>query len=80
MNNIFAIKKISDGNFQLVHRPSGELIQLHNCNFSRVSDAAKVRDAMREAAPDWDFSDPELFAEMPTELFHKVWHAIYNAK
>lgn len=77
--NHFAIKEIAPSTFQLVHRASKQAIQRHNVDFTRVSHAAKVRDAMLEAAPDWDFSEPSLFEEMPPALFEKVWAAIYSA-
>jgi hypothetical protein len=77
--NCFAIKHIADGHLQLVHRASGTTIQRHNCDFTRVSDAARVRDAMLAAASNWDWSDPGLFEEMPAELFRTVWAAIYAA-
>ena len=64
--------------FRLTHVPSGDYIQRHLCDFLMQRDAYACRDAVIAAAPEWDWSDPGLFQEMPTGVFDKVWAAIYG--
>lgn len=63
--------------FRLTHVPSGDCIQRSLCDFLTRKDALACRDRVIAAAPGWDWSDPGLFAEMPSDMFHKAWQAIY---
>jgi hypothetical protein len=66
--------------YRLTHLPSGDYIQRHLSDFLTRKDATECRDNVLAAAPDWDWSDPLLFQEMPTAVFDKVWAAIYSRR
>lgn len=66
--------------FRLTHIPSGDYIQLHLCDFLMHRDAIACRDRVLAAAPDWDWSNPGLFNEMGTDVFDRVWAAIYATR
>ena len=64
--------------FRLVHVPSGgDYVQCYGSDFLTARDAYACRTRIIEAAPDWDWSDPGLFQEMPTNVFDRVWAALY---
>jgi hypothetical protein len=64
--------------FRLVHVPSGgDYVQRYGSDFLTQRDAYACRARIIEAAPEWDWSDPGLFQEMPTNVFDKVWKALY---
>jgi hypothetical protein len=65
--------------YRLVHRRSGELIQIHLRDFTSRREAKACVRRMLSAAPDWDWSHPDLFEAMDTELFRQVVAAIYVA-
>lgn len=64
--------------YRLTHLPSGDYIQRYLCDFLTRKDAIECRNNIIAAAPDWDWSNPQLFAEMPCSMFDKVWAAIYG--
>lgn len=64
--------------FRLTHTPSGDYIQQHLCDFMMHRDAIACRNRVLAAAPDWNWADPNLFNEMPCDVFDRVWAAIYG--
>lgn len=64
--------------FRLTHVPSGDYVQRHLCDFPMQKDAYGCRNDILAAAPEWDWSDPNLFNEMDCATFDKVWVAIYG--
>ena len=66
--------------FRLTHLPSGDYIQRHLSDFLTRKDAIECRNGIIAAAPEWDWSDPCLFQEMPCAVFDKVWAAIYERR
>lgn len=63
--------------FRLVHVPSGDYVQRHLSDFLTRKDAYVCRSRILNAAPAWNWRDVNLFQEMPTDIFDKVWAAIY---
>ena len=63
--------------FRLTHIPSGDYVQRHMCDFLMQKDAYSCRERILNAAPNWNWSDPEMFNNMPSDIFDKVWAAIY---
>ena len=63
--------------YRLTHLPSGDYIQRHLCDFLTRKDAIECRNTIITAAPDWDWSDPGLFTDMPSDMSNRVWAAIY---
>lgn len=73
----FVIRR--QGNYwRLWHKPSGDYIQRHLSDFLMRQDAVNCRNRMIDAAPEWDWSNKGLCAEMPTNTFDRVWAAIYR--
>lgn len=63
--------------FRLTHVPSKNYYQRYLYDFSTRREALACRDRVIAAAPDWDWSDPGLCADMPTAMYVNVWRAIY---
>ena len=63
--------------FRLMHVPSGDYVQRNLSDFLTQKDAYLCRTQIIEAVPEWDWSDTSLFQEMPTDIFDKVWAALY---
>ena len=63
--------------YRLIHIPSGEHIQRYMCDFQTRTDAARCRDRIIAAAPDWKWATVTFVQEMPCALFDRVWAAIY---
>lgn len=64
--------------YRLTHVPSGDYIQRHLCDFLTRRQALECRNAVINAAPQWDWSNPTLFQEMGNPEWPRVWHAIYG--
>ncbi len=64
--------------YRLIHIPSGDYIQRYLCDFFMQRDASECLHNILAAAPDWNWTDPNLFQEMPAATFDKVWAAIYH--
>ena len=63
--------------YRLTHVPSGDYIQRHLSDFLTRKDAITCRNNVIAAAPNWDWSDPGLFTNMPRDISDEVWRAIY---
>lgn len=64
--------------YRLSHVSSGDYIQRHLCDFLTRKDAIACRNRVIAAVAGWDWSDAGLFTDMPWDMSHKVWAAIYE--
>jgi hypothetical protein len=74
----FKITRRKDGRWELLHKPSGVLIQRYLVNFARKQDAEACRDRMIACDPGFDWSDPAFAEAMPSGLHRRVWDATYQ--